>query len=675
MDSLKETRRQIVIALDAVIIVVAIGIIGFMVIEKMSLLDAAWMTIETLTTIGYGDIVPQTPQGRVFTLFLIVIGLSVFAFGLQASATFLLSPVIREIRGRRRTQRLIDHLQHHYLICGVGELVDNTIKYLLDAAERRRAAHWAEIYKPIDHFLDGIFGDDAHGHFPRMRAVLRRMMLFFVRFFHRSETLLDVVVVVTPSAAYAAQLRNQGLLVVEGDPTIDEVLQHAGIQHAQAMMVMLDSDTEALLTVLTARNLNPHLDITAATLEEQLAPKMIRVGANGVIAPYEVAGQFLNNATLRPAVNEFFSSILFNQRNDMQTTQIALWDDSPWIGQRLGKLNLRDRHQAAIIGLRLDNGNFLYAPNDDYILHESEVIIAVAPARHIPAIQQSARKGTMLKPRVANWQRIALPSSPFKTPKFTFTLEESEIAIGAMSGHFIICGTGRVARNATNKLDPARPFVLISDDPAYTEELLARGFRVIQGNTVQESILKKAGIEHSLAIMVAIEDDAASVLTVLNCRALSKRLLITATAQSDEMMPKLHRAGADRVIGPFQVAAQFVLLATTRPAVSDFLQYVVYNYAAGIETAELYMQHDSPWIGRSIESLLLDRLFRAGVIGIRQADGQYIYAPPGDYVLQEHEVLIVVTPMEHSDELRITAHASASGRPVSLRRGYFESGE
>jgi Trk K+ transport system NAD-binding subunit len=469
-------------------------------------------------------------------------------------------------------------------------------------------------------------------------------------------------------------LRNQGLLVVEGDPTIDEVLQHAGIQHAQAMMVMLDSDTEALLTVLTARSLNPHLDITAATLEEQLAPKMIRVGANGVIAPYEVAGQFLNNATLRPAVNEFFSSILFNQRNDMQTTQIYLWDDSPWIGQRLGKLSLRERYQAAVIGLRLDNGNFLYAPNDDYILHESEVIIAVAPARQIPAIQQNARKGTSLKPRVANWQRIALPSTPFKTPKFIFTLEEAESVVAEMSGHFIVCGTGRVARNATNKLDPARPFVLISDDTAYTEELLARGFRVIQGSTVQESILKKAGVERALAIMVAIEDDAASVLTVLNCRALSKRLLITATAQSDEMMPKLHRAGADRVIGPFQVAAQFVLLATTRPAVSDFLQYVVYNYAAGIETAELYMQHDSPWIGRSIESLLLDRLFRAGVIGIRQANGQYIYAPPGDYVLKEHEVLIVVTPMEHSDELRITAHASASGRPVSLRRGYFETG-
>src|SRR5262245_50946566 len=163
MDSLKETRRQIVIALDAVIIVVAIGVIGFMVIEQMPLLDAVWMTISTLTTIGYGDIVPKSPPGRVFTLFLIVIGLSVFAFGLQASATFLLSPVIRDLRGRRRTQHIIDHFRHHYLICGVGELVDNTIKYLTEAAERRQATQHEQIYEPIDHILDRIFGDEAHG--------------------------------------------------------------------------------------------------------------------------------------------------------------------------------------------------------------------------------------------------------------------------------------------------------------------------------------------------------------------------------------------------------------------------------------------------------------------------------------------------------------------------------
>jgi voltage-gated potassium channel len=668
MNSFQEAQRQIRIAIAVLAIVIPIGVTGFIVLERMSLLDAIWLTVITLATIGYGDIYARS-DGAVF---LILFGIGAVAYGLQATATFLFSPAIRDLRGRRRAQRTIDQLRHHYLICGAGELVDNTIRYLLDAARRRLQAQQEEIYKPIDHFLDRIFGDDAHGHFPRLRRILRTVILGITRLTHRGESLLDVVVVVTPNLNYAAHLRDQRLLVVEGDPTNDYVLQRAGIQHAQAMMVMLDSDTEALLTVLTARSLSPHIEITAATLEEQLAPKMIRVGANGVIAPYEVAGQFLNNATLRPAVNEFFNSILFNQGGDAQTTQIYLWDDSPWIGQRLGQLKLRERYRTAVIGLRLENGSYLYAPNDDYILKESEVVIAVAPAKQVPAIQQSSRGNAAPKSRIANWQRLPLPAIPLRTPQRSYTLEEAEQAISAMSGHFIVCGTGRVARNATNKLDPGRPFVLVSDDETYTQEVLARGFRVVHGSAVKESVLKKAGVERALAIMVAVDDDATNVLTILNCRAMSKRLLITATALSDEMMPKLQRAGADRVVGPFQVAAQFVLLATTRPAVSDFLQYVVYNYTAGIETTELYMQHDSPWIGQSIESLLLDRLFRAGVIAVRQANGHYVYAPPGDYVLKEQEVLIVVTPMEHSDELRVTAHGSATKRPVSLRRGYFE---
>jgi voltage-gated potassium channel len=673
MDSLKETRRQIVIALDAVAIVLTIGVIGFMTIEHMSLLDAIWVTITTLTTIGYGDVIAKTVPGRIFTLILILSGLSVFAYGLQAGATFIVSPAIRDLRQRRRTQAAIENLRNHYIICGAGEMVDKTIKYLIEGAKLRQAVQLENIYRPVDHFLDRIFGDDAHGHYPRMRAVLRRIFLFFVWEAHRTETLLDVVVVVTPSAAFAAHLRNNGLLVLEGDPSNDDLLRRAGVEHAQAMMMMLDSDTETLLSVLTARSLNPQVDITATALEEEIAPKMIRVGANGVIAPYEVAGQFLNNATLRPAVNDFFGRILFSEKTDMRTSQIYLWDDSPWIGQRLGHLKLREAFQAGVIGLRQDSGEFIYAPSNTYILKENEILIAVAPTRYINALQQASRSGIQNHARPMSWQRLPLPAMLPRASRFGYTLDEAEAATAMMSGHFIICGSGRVARNAVSKLNPERPFVIVSDDEGYTQEMLERGFRLVQGNPVHENVLRKAGVDRAQAIMVAIDDPAISVITVVNCRSLSKRLLITATAPTDDMIPKLYRAGADRVLGPFQVAAQFVLLATTRPVVSDFMQYVLFNYHVGIETTELYMQNDSPWIGSSIESLRLDHLFRAGVIGIRQSGGDFIYAPPTSYILQAYDVLIVVTPMEHSDELRTTAHGSATKRPHSLRHGYVEA--
>jgi voltage-gated potassium channel len=237
-----------------------------------------------------------------------------------------------------------------------------------------------------------------------------------------------------------------------------------------------------------------------------------------------------------------------------------------------------------------------------------------------------------------------------------------------MGQHFVICGSGRVARNAVNKLNPERPFVIISDDEAYTGELLARGFRVIQGNPTQEKTLRSAGVDRAQAIMVAVENKADSVLTILVCRALSKRLLITATAASDDMIPKLHRAGADRVISPFDIAAHLVLLATIAPIVNDFLQYVLFNYQTGLETTELYMEEDSPWIGQTIGSLDLERRFRAGVVGLRRADGNFLYAPPDIYLIGKREVLIVTTPMTHSDELRAVAHGSETKRPRTLRR-------
>jgi voltage-gated potassium channel len=663
MDSLKESQRQIRLAIVALGIIIPTGVLGFLLFEKLSVLNAIWLTIITLTTIGYGDIYARTDGGRVFTIFLILVGLGAVAYGLQASATVLLSPAIRDLRQRRRAQRAIDRLRHHYIICGQGELVDHTVNYLLEGAKQRQTMNLEHLNQPIEKFWSRILGSNKSLVF----RFIAQLSSFPVRAFYRTSSLLDVVVVVTPTETFANRLRENGFLVVTGDPTVDEVLIRAGVRNASALMVMLDNDTEAILSVLTARSLNPQLEITAAVLDDQLAHKMIRVGANGVVAHYDVAGRFLNNATLRPAVNDFFTSILFSQENKYQATQLFLLDSSPWIHCSIGALELGKRFQADVIGLRLESGLYDYVPDNHYVLQENEVLIVAAPIEQIHALQEECHGTASSKPQVPVSQRLPLPLNPTIVPGHPKTLEDSLRLVTEMSRHFIICGDGRVARHAINKLDPSRPFVIICDNSQYVQELLESGFLVVQGNPSSESVLRQAGADRALAIMITADDSASSILTVLNCRALSKSLLIVATTHQEDMIPKLRRAGADRVVTPFQVAARFVLLATTRPAVSDFLQFVLYNRQVGIETTELYMQNDSPWIGRSIGSLELNRLFKARAIGLRLADGQYGYAPPATHILRPYEVLIVVTPMECSDELRNLAHGSVTKRPESLR--------
>ena len=667
MDSFKDIQRQLRIALVGIGFVLFIGTAGYMLIEGKSFLNALWLTVITLTTVGYGDDYARTDGGRLFTILLILFGFGVVAYGLQATATLLVSPQIREFRQRRRTEKIIRHMERHYIICGHGDLVDQTIAYLLQSVQMRLAFNDEEIYAPIDKFLDDIFGDDELGHYPKTRAFVRKIYLLVSRPFSRVGTLLDVVVVVTEDKTYANHLRDDGFLVIEGSPTRDEILLKAGITDAAAMMVMLPDDTDALLTVLTARSHNRDLYITAATLEEELAQKTLRVGANNVIQPYELSGQFLNNVTLRPTVYDFFHGVLFDQTLNIQTTQITIQEGSTWEGKRLKELKFRDTHKAHVLGIHQpsDEG-FVVAPGSSYIVSAKETLILAAPAGSIPGLHHAAQVGAKHKRPVA-WQKPRQPRD-VKHAERRYTLQQSEAAIAEMSKHFIVCGNDAVARYAARQLDPERPFVIISNNNEDTEHLLERGFRVIHGDPTYEETLLRAGADRALAIMISLDDEADTVLAVINARTYSKHLLITATANSDEHIRKITHAGADRVMNPSSIAAQFVLLTTTRPLVSQFFQHVLYNPQVGIETTEIYMEDSGVWIGKTIADLRLGRLFRAHVIGVRHTNGTFEYAPSDNYEIKEHEVLIIVTPMVCADELRITAHGSATKRPETLRR-------
>jgi voltage-gated potassium channel len=322
------------------------------------------------------------------------------------------------------------------------------------------------------------------------------------------------------------------------------------------------------------------------------------------------------------------------------------------------------------LGVRLADGSFSYAPEATCMLEQDDILITIGDRKHTTTLQKLAEGkgvGSTL------WQTIPYRESAIVSERL-YSLPEAEQVIQNMSKHFIICGSGKVAQRSINALNPERSFVVITDDDNWTKELISRGFRVIYGSSTDEKILAKAGIKRAQAIMVTLEDEAQSVLTILNSRSVNKQLLITATAYSDDMVTKLERAGADRVVSPFHVAASFMLLATTAPDISDFIRYVLFNYQAGIETTELYMETDSPWIGRTIGSLNLQAQFKAGVIGIRMAQKtNFIYAPDEHYVIEPNEVLVIITPMKYADKLRDLAHGNESKRPTTLRTRVTQS--
>jgi voltage-gated potassium channel len=639
------SNRQLRLALAIILTLIPIGTIGMMVFNHSPFGEALYFTIVTLATVGYGDVVPRTEEARAFVAVLIPFGLSAFAFALQAIYySVFANPALVEIRQKRAIRQAIQRMRDHYIVAGTGELAYRTIDFLQHGEPTRKNG--------LNRWL-----------FPLLYRVLQRTD-------HTPQRFLDQVIVITSDAEFAQKLRSRSIPVVMGNAAEEDTLRQCGIDHARAMLVMSEDDTETLLAVLTARALNRTLLITATIMDDDLSHNMVRVGANQIVAPYAAAGSFLNNATLRPAVNAFFHSIAFDRDDQHVFVQLRVGAGSGWLGKKPAELALESAHHLYLLGLRRADGTFLYTRPDKCQLQEDDTLIAVGRARQINQLlrlSKGHRHDSIL------WQALPPAQPPLHTTQ-AHTLEECRQIVQTMNKHFIICGTGPVAQRSLRSLDPARPFVVVSDDAAALEVLRARGFRVIAGKPTDHSVLLAAGVKRAQAIMVTSEDTAAAVLTILTARSLNKHLLITATAYQDAVVAKLERAGADRVVSPYSVAARFLLLATTSPHINDFIQHVMFNYQTGLETTELYMEDDSPWIGHTLESLKLDEQFDAGIIGIREANRQdFVYAPPPHYVIQKQQVLIVITPMKYADLLRDLAHSHESKRPSTLRTRVIQS--
>lgn len=660
MDSLQGIKRRLATSMLIILVIGVIGVIGFSIFEEnLEPLNAIWMTIITLTTIGYGDIVPITPAGRVFNLLLILVGIGAYAYAFQAVAELISSPLIREVRSQRRTRKEIAQLEGHYIICGDGPMIKHITAIMAQIDEIGQYRLQSAITQHLEQW---------HLQGPFLRVLTRPLIWLGQRKLNRLVVVTTDWAVDTPCPGF--------IRVIKGIPTSDDILLAAGVERASAMMVTLEDDAQSLLVVLTARQYNSHMRITSTVRDEDMHSHVIRAGATSAILPYDIGGQILNMATLRPAVGDFFNYILFNLEDRIITEQYHIGESSPVLGQSLGSLDLAARFQAGVVALMQPDGSFLVTPPPGLVLQQDQVLLITSPLAHIASLNRVITRSGRHSDWQQSWQRLPVrmehPHHPLPDDE-TATLEAVQAAIDELSQHFVICADGHAGKEAVQNLDPQRPFVIITNDDAYADWLLSVGFRVVLGNPIHQDILERAGIKRALSLMVTQQDEAASLLTVLTARSLSRTLNITAAADNVLMEAKLKRAGADRIAMPFQVAAEFIFLTVIRPVVIDFFQHVVFNRQQGIETTELYMQEDSPFIGQTLAATGLQAQYQGYTIGIRQADGRFLIAPPPDYILQAHEVLIVVAPMAHTDELRAIWRPHKTARLTSIRPEFLQT--
>ena len=322
--------RNAIIALG---IALVFGTMGFRLIEGWSFTDSFYVTVQTLTTVGYGDLPPRSFAGRGFAIIVMLIGVGGVAL---AASTIVQSVVQSEMVsafGERRQSRRMSKLYDHYIICGSGRVGSHLVRDLQHAQAQ--------------------------------------------------------FVIIENDAARAAEFSQRGFHVLVGDATLEETLKSAGVERACGLAACLPNDADNVYVVLTSRDLNPRLHIVARAAEEQAEAKLVRAGANHVVAPTIIGGHRMAISLTKPAVGEFFDSIT-GSKIGLSFEQVLIEESSPLVRQVLRETPIRAELDIVIISIRRANGDSIFNPAGDTVIDAGDILIAIGNVEALSRLNEMA---------------------------------------------------------------------------------------------------------------------------------------------------------------------------------------------------------------------------------------------------------------------------------------------
>ncbi len=317
----------------AVLAILLIGTTGFVLIEGYPPFDAFYMTLITMSTVGYSEIRPLSQAGRVFNSVLIFFGVSLlfFAIGLVTQAVVQLE--LGELIGKRRMRRMIEKLEHHYIVCGYGRV--------------GRGAAW-ELHQA---------------------------------------GFACVVVDQAPEKVDAAM--RAGMHGLAADSTRDQTLQEAGITRARGLVAALGTDADNLFVILSAKTLNPMLNVAARAGEEEAEQKLRRAGADTVFAPYTHAGHRLAQALIRPHVLEFLDLTTKNMGLNVLIEQVPVAQGSEFASKSLKQMQIRRETGVIVLAIRRASGEMIFNPPAEAVLQGGDCLVAMGEPENLQKLERT----------------------------------------------------------------------------------------------------------------------------------------------------------------------------------------------------------------------------------------------------------------------------------------------
>ncbi|MGE3803211.1 MAG: TrkA family potassium uptake protein [Gemmataceae bacterium] len=328
-------RRWLLIGITPVILIVT-GTVGFHVIEGLELFDALYLTVMTLTTVGFGDIVPNTEAGKLFTMALALGGIFTLFVTTAEILRAIISGEFQAALGRQRMEQSLAGMKNHLVICGYG-----------------------------------------------------RMGMLVAREFSAQH--LNFVVVDNRAEALENFRLPHGISLV-GDATSDEVLRHAGVDRARALVTVAGSDADNLYITMSARLLNEKLFIVARAENEPTEQKLIRAGANRVVSPYTIGGQRVAHAVLRPTVVDFIELATRSEHLELQLEETRISKNSALVGVTLNESGLRQQLGIILVAIKKSTGQMIFNPPADSVLDGGDILISLGPRLQLDKLDALAEK-------------------------------------------------------------------------------------------------------------------------------------------------------------------------------------------------------------------------------------------------------------------------------------------
>ena len=325
------SRTRIRIVLVAVLAAIALGTVVFHLLEGWSILTSLYVTVQTVTTVGFGDVTPQTAGGRAFATVFMVLGVGVVLYALTSTVQ---SIVHSELFAKYGHSRKMSKLRDHFIICGAGRVGSHLIRSL--------------------QAVDGVF------------------------------------LVIEIDQRKVEALMEAGIAVLVRDATLEESLREAGVDHARGLASCLPDDADNVYVVLTARDLNPNLHIVARAAEEAAESKLIRAGANRVVAPTIIGGHRMAMALTKPAVGDFLDSITANHL-ELGFEQLEVEPISSLVSRKLSETVIRSELNIVIVSIRRSGGEIIFNPDGETRIEGNDMLIAIGNAESLRRLSALAR--------------------------------------------------------------------------------------------------------------------------------------------------------------------------------------------------------------------------------------------------------------------------------------------